>query len=286
MNTHIFWQSFSSAILQSATLIFLFMSVFFLYALIKKRNDIADIIWGIGFIIVAWFTLYSFGFQIQYIPGIYGPIKVQSVLVACMVTVWGLRLASHIALRNAHKEEDFRYKTWRDTWGTWFVLRSYLQIFILQGFLMLLISLPVIAAMIFGSTTLLWTTAFGFCIWLLGFVFESVGDYQLTKFIKNPENKGKIMSQGLWSLTRHPNYFGEVTGWWGIYITSLPSLSLVLATPYIWLIALLGPLTITTLILKVSGIPMLEKKYDSNIEFQEYKKKTNAFFPWFPRKNL
>jgi steroid 5-alpha reductase family enzyme len=284
MNTHIFWNAFLGAVAQAGLLIFVMMSIFFLYALLKKRNDIADIIWGIGFIIVAWFTLYSFGFRVQFLPEVYGPLKIQSLLVAGMVTLWGVRLATHIALRNAHKEEDFRYAQWREQWGKWFIPRSYLQIFMLQGFLMLLISLPVISVMVFGGTTISVLTGVGFCIWLIGFLFESVGDYQLKKFIANPENKGKIMTSGLWSYTRHPNYFGEVTGWWGVYIATVPVFTLVQAVPYLYILTLVGPLTITFLILKVSGIPMLEKKYDSNIEFQEYKKRTSAFFPWFPKR--
>jgi len=281
--TNIFLSVFAEAILRSAVLIAVCMTTLFLYALYKKRNDIVDIAWGMGFIVVAWFNFYIYGFQAQVLPGLYGPFRMQVFLVVLAVTIWGLRLAVHIGLRNAHKEEDFRYKKWREDWGKWFILRSFFQIFALQGFLMLLISLPIIAVSIFGATTISWVTVFGFLIWILGFVFESAGDYQLSKFIRNPDNKGKIMTSGLWSLTRHPNYFGEVTQWWGIYLVSLPVLfSVFTMTVYIWLIALLGPLTITFLILKVSGIPMLEKKYDGNVEFAEYKKRTNSFFPWFP----
>ncbi|MCF7865451.1 MAG: DUF1295 domain-containing protein [Candidatus Pacebacteria bacterium] len=282
---NIFLGFFAEAILRTAILIGIFMTSFFAYALYKMRNDIVDIVWGIGFVVIAWFNFYMYGFRAEQFPGVYGPFRMHVFLVALVVTIWGVRLATHIALRNKGKGEDFRYKNWRDTWGKWFVLRSYIQIFMLQGFLMLLISLPLIAVSIFGINSISWITILGFLAWLKGFTFESVGDYQLSKFIKNPENKGKIMTKGLWSFTRHPNYFGEVTQWWGIYIMALPiTLTIVQASSYVWLIALLSPITITFLILKVSGIPMLEKKYEGNPEFEEYKKRTSAFIPWFPRR--
>lgn len=285
MTSNIFLEVFGQAVARAAILIAVFMTLSFCYALYKKRNDIADVVWGIGFVVVAWFSFYASGFCAELIPGVYGPVRLQTLVVVLAVTVWGLRLATHIAVRNAGKEEDFRYKKWREEWGKSFVIRSYLQVFMLQGFLMLLISLPVIAVSIFGTAGLSWVTVIGFAVWLNGFVFEAGGDYQLSRFIKDPANKGKIMSRGLWSLTRHPNYFGEVTQWWGVYLMCLPlMLSTAVASWPVWVIALLGPLTITVLILKVSGIPMLEKKYDDNIEFQEYKKRTNAFFPWFPRR--
>lgn len=285
MTQHIFLWIFAEAVFRTAILIGVFMTFFFIYALYKKRNDIVDIVWGMGFVAIAWYNFYMFGFRSEPFPGIYSPFRMQVLLVALLVTIWGVRLASHIAIRNKGKGEDFRYKKWREEWGKWFVLRSYFQIFMLQGFLMLLISLSLIAVSVFGSTAVSWVTALGTLIWINGFVFESVGDYQLGKFIRNPENKGKIMARGLWSYTRHPNYFGEVTQWWGIYLAALPvALPALAATSYVWIIALLSPLTISFLILKVSGIPMLEKKYEGNAEFDEYKRRTNAFFPWFSGK--
>jgi steroid 5-alpha reductase family enzyme len=113
------------------------------------------------------------------------------------------------------------------------------------------------------------------CVWVIGFFFESVGDAQLSRFIKDPANKGKLMQSGLWKYTRHPNYFGEVTQWWGLWIIAL-------SVSYGWL-GIIGPLTITTLILKVSGIPLLEKSMEGNPEFQEYKKRTSVFFPLPPK---
>jgi steroid 5-alpha reductase family enzyme len=113
----------------------------------------------------------------------------------------------------------------------------------------------------------------GFLVWITGFYFESTGDAQLARFVRDPINKGKIMQSGLWKYTRHPNYFGEVTQWWGIFIISL-------SVPF-GIFTIIGPLTITYLILFVSGVPMLEKKYAGRADFEAYKKRTSVFFPWF-----
>ena len=115
----------------------------------------------------------------------------------------------------------------------------------------------------------------GFIVWLIGFYFESVGDKQLANFIHNPENKGKLMTEGLWKYSRHPNYFGEVTQWWGIWIIAL-------SVPYGW-VAIIGPITITILILFVSGVPLLEKKYKGRSDFEAYKKRTSIFIPLPPK---
>lgn len=271
------YEVLSYALYSSLAFIGMFMSLFYLYSLVIRRADIADSIWGIGFIGVAWLNVYFFS------------MTPRSVLLAALVTLWGLRLATHVFMRNhaktkgeAHaKGEDFRYVKWREEWGRTFWWRSYLQIFLLQGVLMWLICMPIMLAAADSEGAISWLTVIGVLTWVKGFVYEALGDYQLSRFIANPANKGKIMTQGLWSLTRHPNYFGEVTQWWGIYIVALP------ASVALWgwlsVVALIGPLTITFLILKVSGIPMLEKKYEGNADFEAYKKRTNAFFPWFPK---
>ena len=239
--------------------IFVSANVGFAVSLIKKRNDVADIFWGIGFVAVAWI---SFIFAQSF--------NLRGLSVNLLVTIWGLRLALHIGLRNRGKGEDFRYKAWRESWGKTFYLRSYFQVFILQGLFLFLISLPIILV----NTRIAQFSLFdilGLIIWLVGFFFEAVGDYQLLQFSKNPLNKGKIIQTGLWKYTRHPNYFGEVVLWWGIFFFAL-------SVPFGFL-TIISPLTITLLILYVSGIPMLEKKYENNPEFAEYKKRTSAFFP-------
>lgn len=163
-----------------------------------------------------------------------------------------------------------------EKWGKWTLLIRYLQVFVLQGALMLVIGYPFIHASVYDTGGFGILALIGLFVWIAGFIFEAVGDHQLDEFLKKPENKGKIMKYGLWKYSRHPNYFGEVTMWWGIFI-------ILLEVPFgVW--AIISPLLITFLILKVSGIPMLEKMFEGNPEFEEYKKTTSAFFPWFPRK--
>ncbi len=241
-----------------------YMLSWFIAAQIRGRNDIADVAWGLGFILVAVVSLFS--------GNVYSP---RSFIVSGLVLAWGLRLALHIHSRNRGRGEDPRYRKWREEWGKWFVLRSFLQVFMLQGLLLLLVAIPVIFVNQAQAAPLGRLDLLGLAIWLYGFGFEAIGDWQLLMFIRNPDNKGKLMTSGLWRYTRHPNYFGEVTLWWGIWLMTL-------GLPGGWL-TVIGPLTITFLILKVSGIPMLEKNYEKRADFQEYKRRTSAFFPLPPK---
>jgi steroid 5-alpha reductase family enzyme len=199
------------------------------------------------------------------------------MLVLLLATLWGVRLAIRIFLRNVKKGEDARYRVWRETWGKWFYPRSFFQVYLLQGVLMIVVGYPLIHAAVYGSTSSVGVVSLlGVLVWCVGFFFEVVGDWQLDSFIRNPVKKSTVMDSGLWRYTRHPNYFGEVTMWWGIW--------LIVAPLPLSLIALIGPLTITFLILKVSGIPMLEKRFENDPAFQAYKQRTSAFFPLPPRR--
>lgn len=199
----------------------------------------------------------------------------RGILVGILVTVWGTRLAIHIYKRNKGKTEDYRYLAWRKEWGKWFYLRSYGQVYLLQGILLYLIVFPVLFINKNSVGGLGVLDYIGVAVWIIGFYFESKGDAELSRFIKNPENKGKLLRTGLWQYTRHPNYFGEVTQWWGVWLISM-------SPPGAW-IAIVGPLTITILILKVSGIPLLEKRMEENPDFADYKRVTNKFIPWFKK---
>lgn len=245
-----------------ALALFEYMTLWFVVSLAKKRNDVADIAWGLGFLLMAWLSFFLAGFSLK------------ALLVNGLVTLWGLRLAWHIYHRNKNKPEDSRYLNWRKTWK-YFYLRSYLQVFLLQGIFLFLISLPVVFINNSVSSGFGFLEVVGFLVWGLGFYFESVGDRQLKEFVSNPANKGKLIDQGLWRYSRHPNYFGEVAQWWGIFIIalSLPG--------SFWTI--IGPLTITILILFVSGIPLLERKYAGRPDFEAYKKKTSIFIPLPPK---
>ena len=179
-------------------IVFAYFNLWFLISLIKKRNDVADVAWGLGFVVLAWVSLLiSANFQWR------------SLLVVLLVSVWGLRLFWHIGRRNQQKTEDSRYAKWRRDWKKWFLLRSYFQIYILQGTLLFVIALPILLINKNSNSTITLLDFLGLIIWIIGFYFEVLGDAQLRNFIKNPANKGKIITTGLWAYTRHPNYFGE-----------------------------------------------------------------------------
>lgn len=246
------------------SVVFIYMSLWFVVSLVKKRNDVADVAWGLGFVLVTWVSFF-----------LSDDSGARGLLASLLVSVWGVRLAWHIHTRNKGKTEDYRYLAWRKEWGKWFYIRSYAQVYLLQGTLLFLIVIPVLFINKDVGVSLGLLDFVGVAVWLLGFYFEVVGDAQLARFIKDPTNKGKLMQSGLWAYTRHPNYFGEVTQWWGIWLIAL-------SVPN-GLLAIVGPLTITVLIVKVSGIPMLEKKMAEHPDFAEYKRTVSAFIP-LPRK--
>ncbi|MFA7286232.1 MAG: DUF1295 domain-containing protein [Patescibacteria group bacterium] len=243
--------------------IFVFMTAAFGLSLIFKRNDSADVAWGLGFIVVA-------------ITGIVvnGTSRL-SWLVLLLVSVWGIRLSLHIFSRLLRSPEDKRYAAWRVAWGKWFMPRSYGQIFLLQGALLLIVSLPVTIALLFGYRPPVLLVFVAVLLWVFGFVFEAVADWQLKKFLASRVTVGGVMQHGLWHYSRHPNYFGEVTQWWGLWLMTA-------ASP-LWFLSILGPLLITFLILRISGVPMLEASYVGNQEYDAYKRRTSMFIPLPPR---
>jgi len=255
----------SNLLLTAAITVFIYMTAVFVLGLRLKNNGVVDVAWGLGFIVVtaALFTRE---------PALY-PAK---ALVMALVLVRGLRLSTHIFMRNAGKPEDFRYAKMRQDWGKAAPVKSFFSIFMLQGFLMLVVSLPV--TVLFGSSArpLGVLDVIGALVFAVGFFFEIVGDRQLAAHVRDPANKGRLMTRGLWSATRHPNYFGEATLWWGIGLIALRSANG-------WA-ALIGPIAITCLLLFVSGVPLLERKYAGRPDWEAYKARTSMFVPWFPKK--
>jgi steroid 5-alpha reductase family enzyme len=252
----------SAQVLTIAVVLFVYITIGFITAFFLKRNDIADVMWGPGIFLSALTAYITSG------GGPYVPLLI--------VFFWALRISIHIGKRFiSKKKEDFRYALWRKTWKHFYV-RSFFQVFLLQGALMFLVSSSVVFAKLQYIETMSSMFWIGILVAVFALLFETIADMQLTHFLT--QKTGGIMQTGLWKYSRHPNYFGEVLFWWGIFITTLSYSHTVSVT----LLLFVSPLTITFLILYVSGIPMLEKKYKDNQEFQTYASKTNAFFPWFP----
>jgi steroid 5-alpha reductase family enzyme len=246
----------------SILVLFIYFNIFFLIGQYKKNNAVVDIAWGLGFVLVAWTTF------------LYSEMQLINYIITIIVSLWGLRLGYYLFKRNWNKIEDYRYQEMRKTWIKYPLLQAYLKVYMLQMILMFIISLPIIYINSTVSNLSL-ITYFGIIIWIIGYFFEVVGDYQLKQFVSNPVNKGHIMKTGLWKYTRHPNYFGEATMWWGIYLIALS------INGYLTIIS---PLLINYLLVFVSGVPLLEKKYKDNPEFKEYAKVTSVFIPLPPKK--
>ncbi|MDD4184749.1 MAG: DUF1295 domain-containing protein [Candidatus Izemoplasmatales bacterium] len=250
-------------------LLITYFTVFFIIAQIKKNNSLVDIGWGLGFVFVSWYSLIY-----KHLTSGLEPFQ---IVVTILVTLWGLRLFLYIGIRNFKKPEDYRYQDMRKKWGDKNPhVQAFFRVFMSQAGFMALIALPILAGYTATVDIPLAFLIIGGVIFLTGLFFEGVGDYQLREFLKKPDNKGKIMKQGLWRYTRHPNYFGETLIWWGLWL-------IVLRTDF-GVYAILSPLVITYLLLFVSGIPLLEKRYEGNAEFEQYKKETSVFFPLPPKK--
>jgi steroid 5-alpha reductase family enzyme len=253
-------------LLTTAAILWMFMTAFYFIALIRKNNAVVDYAWGLGFVLVALLNLF-----------LAQAVTLRQIVVTVLVTVWGLRLVLYLYLRNRGKPEDFRYAEMRRKWGGRTPFFSYTHVFLLQGVLLFLIAYPIVLINAYPSSDFGFLDVFGIFIWLAGFTFEAVSDYQLRQFVRYRKNeKNQILREGLWKYSRHPNYFGEALLWWGVFL-------LALGVHHGWL-AILSPLAIGFLLLKVSGVPLLEKKYANNSQFKEYAKRTNKFFPWFPKR--
>jgi steroid 5-alpha reductase family enzyme len=246
----------------SFAFILVYMIFCYLVCIWQKNNGLVDVFWGLGFVCIAWlnYSLQKDKHAIQ-------------LAFNCLITIWGLRLSLFLAMRNIGKEEDFRYAKWRKEWSKNFYLRTFLQVHLLQGFFMLLVALPIIVInqAPFFDHRLLFVIYMGMLFILAGIGIEAIADQQKRDFRKHESNPNIFIESGLWKFSRHPNYFGEVLVWIGVFFVAIPFGN--------WFITIVSPIVITFLILKVSGIPMLEKKYDENEKYQLYKKRTSAFVP-------
>ncbi|MGA1061680.1 MAG: DUF1295 domain-containing protein [Ilumatobacteraceae bacterium] len=240
-----------------------------LVSLALKNASIVDITWGLGFVVVAWVSALRAD----------GAAGAASLMVA-MITLWGLRLGIYLFWRNHGKGEDYRYVAMRRHWGERFWLISLGTVFGLQGVLMWVVSLPVQMSHVGAPMDGVLSTALvvaGLGLYLLGLCFEVIGDLQLTRFKADPANAGQVMRTGLWRYTRHPNYFGDACVWWGIGLVGL-------SVSGTWW-ALLGPLVMNILLVRVSGVALLERSLRKRKpDYEEYVRTTSAFVPRPPRR--
>lgn len=248
----------------AASAVFSLMTALWICSLISRDASIVDRFWGAGFVLIAW-ALYLAT------PQITSPMT----LLTIIISIWGLRLSLYIHLRNRGHGEDYRYVEMRKHHGKNFWWYSFLSVFLLQGALMLIVAAPVIyvlsAAREDSISFITWTGAW---IWLVGFIFEAGGDLQLSRFKKSPLNKGKLLTTGLWSITRHPNYFGDSLQWWGFGLFAVSALELA------GIMTLIGPVVMMLFIIKVSGVALLEKNLKtSKPGYEQYIAATPAFFP-------
>mgnify|MGYP001024431766 CR=1 FL=1 len=243
------------------------MILLWLLSLALRNASIVDIFWGTGFVIVAWAAF-------LFTPDGFLPRK---LLLAALVTIWGLRLSIHILRRNWGKPEDFRYAAWRQESGRSWWWFSFFKVFLLQGVLLWIISAPLVAAQFSPEPARLGLLdVLGVLVWAFGFYFEAAGDAQLERFKRNPANKGKLLTTGVWHYTRHPNYFGDAAQWWGYF--------LIAAGAGGWW-TVFSPVLMTLLLVRVSGVALLEKTLiETKPGYREYAQTTSAFVPWFPRR--
>lgn len=255
----------SNAMLISAVVIAALMVGTWLASLGAKNASIVDIVWGLGFVVVSWVLTFAIDGDVA-----------RQWLVTILVSIWGLRLSLYLFRRNHGKGEDWRYVRMRKKHGSKFPIVSLFTVFLFQGIVMWVVSLPVQFSHGDDSPSIGPIAVIGIMVWIVGFVFEAVGDAQLARFKKDPMNAGKVMDKGLWSLTRHPNYFGDAMVWWGLGIIAAETGSGV--------IALIGSLVMTIFLRRVSGVPMLEASLVKRREgYDEYVARTSPFFPRPPK---
>lgn len=255
---------------QSLIVIAAAMTLLWLVSLLRRDASIVDAFWGTGFILVVGFALLATPLA---------QMQPRCWLLVSLVLIWGLRLSLHLLLRNLrHGQEDYRYRAMRDYHGDRFWWVSLFTVFLLQGGILWVVAMPVLATINVSTERDLGVLdAIGVAVWLVGFFFESVGDYQLARFLKDPQNAGRVMNQGLWRYTRHPNYFGDFCVWWGLYLISIRGGAS-------WTI--FAPLLMSFLLIKVSGVRLLEKTVTTRRpEYADYQARTSAFFPWPPRRD-
>jgi steroid 5-alpha reductase family enzyme len=244
------------------------MTALWLVSLRRRDASVVDPFWGTGFVVVVWIYVATAG----------AGTGRRSLLLPALVTLWGLRLSLHLLRRNRAEGEDYRYAAMREHWGRRFPWVSLFTVFLFQGLLLWALSVPLLLA-IRSPEPPAWTPLdlAGLLLFLTGFLFEALADHQLARFRSDPSNRGEVLRSGLWRYTRHPNYFGDALVWWGYF-------GFALATPGSWW-SVYSPLLMTVLLMRVSGVALLEKRLQEvKPAYRDYAERTSAFFPWAPRR--
>lgn len=251
-------------LLETLALVSIAFVVLWAISLPLRNASIVDPFWGTGFVMVAWFVFLRSDAEAW-----------RSAWLVGLTTLWGLRLSVHLLWRNAGHGEDRRYTAMRDSAGPRFWWISFCTVFLLQAVILWVIAFPLqIAIAADRSTPWSWLDGLGTTLWAIGLTFETVGDWQLARFLADAANRGRVMDRGLWRYTRHPNYFGDVCVWWGLYLIAA-------AAGAGW--TAFAPLLMTFLLLRVSGVTLLEREInDRRPDYAAYQARTSAFFPWPP----
>lgn len=247
----------------SSIAVLVFFVFVYVIAIKKKDFGVVDIAWGPAHLLC---TLIAWGYSAS--------LDIQKVLVFVFIAIWAIRLSFYIFLRKGNKE-DWRYAKMRSDWGGKANVRAFFQIFLLQALLVLIFSSPIF--FLFSQTIEQWNpfSFIGIALFVLGFSFESIADLQMYLFKSKPENKGRICMSGLWAFSRHPNYFGECILWWGIYAMCIAY--------HVGFFFIYAPALLTFLLVRISGVTLLESKYKDNTEYQEYIRRVPSFIPWFSK---
>lgn len=251
-------------LITAAVAIGILMLITWIVSVVVNDASIVDIIWGFGFVVATWAAFIAAPETTD-----------RGLLVAILVSVWGLRLSLYLGWRNIGKGEDKRYQQMRKKNPDSFWITSLYKVFGLQAVLMWIVAVPAVVSQS-SEGSLFWADYVGVGLWLVGLFFETVGDIQLARFKARPDSKGKVMDRGLWRYTRHPNYFGDFCVWWGIYIVA--------AAGGAWW-TVFAPIVMSALLMRYSGAGLLEKTITKRRPgYEEYMARTNAFFPGPPKK--
>ncbi len=253
-------------LIYSLAIIFFIQVLFFIFAALFKTDKVTDLAYGLTFVILSWILLITNNI-----------FNLVNILLTLMITLWGIRLAGYLFYRILKIKKDNRFDGIRENF--W----KFAAFWIIQTIIIFAIMLPVIFVLNNNSnSTLSFISIIGFFIWGIGFLVESIADQQKFSFKNNPKNKNKWIDTGLWHNSRHPNYFGEILCWIGVFIYSLPLLNYL--NNFTW-ISMISPLSIIITLLFFSGIPLLEKRADiefgKNKKYLKYKNTTSVLIPWF-----